>query len=379
MPTLLETAYRPRPCQLPQSIPFVQHQPPYKPEPYPLQVVTKQTPFSLISKENLFCCKTNISGPCPQSGNFFRIYCMPFGVVTNQKTSRFNRYACNYPGLTFAQIKELIAKEDALPPIDQCRIVDIPYFKWYSWKSYQANMPSSIPFTQHLKDTPFPDGGYGFELIGDPCTDEGNNRYSCNKDAYPIAPPFNGLNPPVASIPYTQHRRRPVLKKTYGTIKPFNYCNMFNYLINQVNKFIEFYYNPMVVTPKQLDIANYDITPSDLWNGWLATDGEVTGPVEGMTLPSPADVCKIIKKKMCRDPAGKAFNFVLTNQHATGSLPFYPAVGEPDMFSKWNSGVYTTQIIIRPMSSLWVQIYIESCKEGEEKYYVLMVLHDEPP
>ena len=131
---------------------------------------------------------------------------------------------------------------------------------------------------------------------------------------------------------------------------------MFNYLINQVNKFVEFYYNPMVVAPRQLRIANYDITPTDLWNGWLATDGEVINISEGMTMPSSADVCKIIKKKMCRDPAGKAFNFVLTNQHLTVPLPLFPAVGEPDMFSKWNNGLYTTQIILSPVTSLSMQI-----------------------
>lgn len=402
MPKILITEYRPKNCIEPTSIPYVQHKPPYKPDPYPPQQVVKGRPFSDINNNTIYkpyysqnidknlsfstisnipdytnCVSiVKIPNPCDPATKL-SFYCSPMTLITNEKINEFNRFVCNYPNLNYQQIKDLIAKQNALDEKDQCRIVLDPYSKWYSKYGCPANMPASIPFTQHTKETPIPEGEYVLTPKPEPqCkgqlpipvdTKITNNRYDCDKDPYPIPPPpKKGLNPRTYSIPYVQHRSTKVKKPMFGNITKFNYCQTFQYLINKANYYIDIFFKPLHIKPSIATSPTepYKITPSQVWFGWLDSSNLC------IEMPPSPELYKLVTKQLCKvdNAINKTFYFVVNNLSTTNNLIVKPPNAESDMMTKWNH-ISGNSVVIKPSSTVWFKIYFES----PTKYYVIIV------
>ena len=308
--------------------------------------------------------------------------CAAFSMITNLHIPESKLDMCNYPSYDTPQLQALINKRDALPSNEQCNILN-PNDKslWYQKIAIQSNMPASIPFTQHIRETKAPYPTY-YPPVEDccppgkrgPCSDcvlddDGencNSRLSCNYHPFPLSGPMLKC-PPVQSIPYTQHKICPVSQKVFGSITTANFGNLLNYSITLVNNLINHYStcNSFNTSISSINIttSKVNLTPIQIYNGIIHVPSSNTMNSE-LYLPTAAEMCTKLKG-IVGDTTGQTFLFVISNA-GTGNITL-KAVDQA-IYSTWNA---TTEYTLEVRQSAEFKISIRSCQAGQESYFVI--------
>ena len=377
---VLDTKYNELPCPEPKSLPYTQHNKPkiiYNPI-IPQCRSDLEYPYSIIKGGDCGPCipiLKNTEPKCP-------VGCLNFSTISNQPVTDLKLFTCNYPNLDSTQIQELINKKNSLVEEEQCRIINPnSCLFWYQNISIVNNLPSSIPFTQHTKDTnePYPINypspnincqGCGDSEYNKTCCNQVscNNRTDCNYCPYPQPPAVDLCCPPNKSIPYTQHKLCKPEAKSFNIIRNDNFPGLLNYSIELVNNYTKFYENKTswITTPTIYDLTttSQNIKPCEMFNGII----NISNAINETTLifPSSVDVCNELKGKFINT---RNIEFQFTISNSSSELMKMDFSVDPSIYSTWNSD--PLNINIGPGETASFFVYLQSCISGQEQYYVI--------